>query len=57
MAQQKQVRQHEPLRVPDRWNGQDRALVIQIERLLDDIYIQLGNIEKRIAALEAEDEE
>lgn len=57
MQQQRQIRQHEPLRVPDGWNGQSRMLVIQIERILNDIYIQLGNMDKRIKALEEAAEE
>ena len=32
------VRQHQPLRVPQGWTGQDRALVIQLENILDEIY-------------------
>ena len=56
MAQQsKQIRQHDPLRVPERWQGQERAFVIQMERLLDEIYAQLGNLDKRIKALEEEE--
>ena len=51
------ARQHEPLRVPDGWDGQSRMLVIQIERILNDIYIQLGNMDKRIKALEEAAEE
>lgn len=50
------VRQHEPLRVPERWSGQDRALVIQLERILDDIYAKLGNIDKEIKKLKEEEE-
>lgn len=51
-----QRRSHEPLRVPDNWRGQDRQLVIQLERLLDDIYQKLGfdasGIEQEIADLQ-----
>ena len=54
MAQQKQIRQHEPLRVPERWAGQERSLVIQLEMLLDEIYAKLANLENRIKALEEE---
>ena len=54
MAQQKQIRQHEPLRVPERWTGQERSLVIQLEMLLDEIYAKLANLENRIKALEEE---
>ena len=45
-------KQHEPLRIPERWQGQDRMLVVQIDRILDEIYNMLGNLEKRIAELE-----
>ena len=38
------VRQHEALRVPQGWKDQDRALVIQIERILDDLYTKFGRI-------------
>jgi len=32
------IPQHEPLRVPQGWEGQNRAFVIQLERILNDIY-------------------
>jgi len=32
------VRGREPLRIPQGWKDQDRALIIQLERILDDIY-------------------
>ena len=38
------VRQHEHLRVPQGWTGQDKALVIQLERILDDIYKRFGRL-------------
>jgi len=38
MDNRKVSRQHEPLRVPQGWKGQDKALVIQLERVVDDIY-------------------
>lgn len=37
------VRQHEPLRVPEHWRSQDRAFAIQLERIIDDIYIHMNN--------------
>ena len=40
------IRQHEALRVPQGWNGQDRAFVIQLERVLTDIYRLFGDSEK-----------
>lgn len=48
-------RQHEPLRVPQRWTDQERTFVIQLERLLDEIYAALGRIEKKIAEMEEEE--
>ena len=38
----KDIRQHEPLRVPQGWLGQDRAFVIQLERVLTDLYRIFG---------------
>ena len=57
MAQKTQIRQHQPLRVPERWTGQERMFVIQIERLLDEIYMMLGDLDKRVKALETSGEE
>lgn len=37
------MRQHDPLRIPERWTGQDRSMVIQLERILDDIYAHMNN--------------
>ena len=36
------IRQHEALRVPQGWDGQDKALVIQLERVLTDLYRLFG---------------
>lgn len=49
------VRQHEPVRVPAGWNGQSRDLVIQINRILDDIYKRIGLLEQRVKALEEQE--
>ena len=51
------VKQHEPLRVPAGWTWQSRDFVIQLERIIDDIYIQLGQIEQRLKTLESAEEE
>lgn len=40
------VRKPEHLRVPQGWTAQDKALVIQLERILNDIYRLYGNSEK-----------
>ena len=36
------LKQHEQLRVPNGWKEQDKALIIQLERIFDDIYSKLG---------------
>ena len=45
------TRQHQPLRVPNGWNNQDTALIIQIERLLDELY----SITSKLGELATED--
>lgn len=37
-------KQHEALRVPNGWSEQDKAFVIQLERILDDLYSKFGRI-------------
>lgn len=37
------TRGHEPLRVPQGWREQERAFVIQLERILTDIYQRFGS--------------
>lgn len=39
----REIRKHEPLRVPHGWEGQARALVVQLERILSDIYLHMHN--------------
>lgn len=46
MAIRKRRIQHEPLRVPSHWKTEDRAFVIQLERILDDIYQRLANLQE-----------
>jgi hypothetical protein len=53
---QKQVKQHEPLRVPVRWTEQERSLVIQLNRILDEVYAMIGTLEQKIKELQQEDE-
>lgn len=36
------IQHHEALRVPHGWTGQDKALVIQLERVLDELFQLLG---------------
>lgn len=46
------VKQHEPLRVPQHWNTEDRAFVIQLNQTLDDLYGKIGRLEQRVKTLE-----
>ena len=46
-------RQHEPLRVPEYWKGQDRTFVVQLDRMLDEIYRELGKLTTLSEELEA----
>lgn len=39
------VRQHQPLRVPNGWKDQDRAFVIQLERLFEELYSLTSRLE------------
>ena len=45
------VKQHEPLRVPKNWSADDRAMVIQLNGQLDEIYAKLGEAQKTMSAL------
>ena len=51
------VKQHEPLRVPSAFKSEERALVMQIDRMMDDLYATIGRIEKRLSAIEDSAEE
>ena len=45
------IRQHEPLRIPEGWEGQARSLVTQLELMMDDIYRRLGKLKEEIDEL------
>lgn len=38
------IQQHEPLRVPAGWDKQERAMLMQLEEILDDIYRRFGRL-------------
>lgn len=38
------IQQHEPLRVPDGWDGDRRRLIAQLEEIFDDIYRRFGRL-------------
>ena len=44
----------QPLRIPRNWKDQDRDFVIQLERVLDDVYSNLDAINKKLSELENE---
>ena len=50
-------RQHEPLRIPGNWKEQERSFLLQMERILDDIYALISKAEERLKALEESEEE
>jgi hypothetical protein len=49
--------QHQPLRVPQGWKDQSASLVMQIDRLFDDIYRQIALIQEKLKELEEPEEE
>ena len=38
MSNKRMIPQHEVLRTPQGWTGQERDLIVQLERVHDDIY-------------------
>jgi hypothetical protein len=46
--------QHQPIRIPKGWKDQDAALVMQIDRLIEDLYQQIAQLKERIKAIEEE---
>lgn len=38
------IQQHQPLRVPARWDKQEKALIIQLDEILDDLYRRFGRL-------------
>ena len=49
--------QHQRLRVPRGWADQEKALIIQLEQLLDDIYERIGRNRTDIDSLLAAQDE
>lgn len=43
------IRQHQPLRVPQGWTEQDRALVIQLEKLFDEVYAITSKLQETVS--------
>ena len=41
------IRGHEPLRVPQGWNEQDKQLIVQLERLFDNIFQRFGRLRRK----------
>ena len=38
------IQQHDPIRVPSNWAGQERTFVAQLEQIFDDIYKRFGRL-------------
>lgn len=39
------IQQHQPLRVPDGWNPKERALILQLEEIFDDLYRRFNRLD------------
>ena len=49
--------QRQPLRTPQGWDANDAAFVMQLERILDDVYKYIAALKDRIEKLERRIEE
>lgn len=47
---------HVPIRVPAGWDGQSRDMVIQTNRLFDDLYRRINRLERELTILKKGDE-
>ena len=48
---------HMPVRVPQGWKDQNRAMIIQINDLFDDLYRKINDLKKEIEKLKEEGED
>lgn len=44
MSSYSTIQQHEPLRVPAGWTGQEKQLIVQLEEILDDLYSRFNRL-------------
>ena len=44
--------QHQPLLPPREWQGQKAALIRQIDRMFDDLYQKVGQMNERLKKIE-----
>jgi hypothetical protein len=47
---------HVPVRVPTGWTDQNKAMVIQINSLFDDLYRKIATLQKEIDELREDDD-
>ena len=47
---------HVPVRVPAGWTDQNKAMVIQINSLFDDLYRKIAELQKEVKELKETDE-
>ena len=38
------IQQHQPLRIPNGWSGQEKQLIVQLDEVFDDIYKRFGRL-------------
>lgn len=44
MSDYSTIQQHQPLRTPQGWSGQEKALIVQLDEVFDDIYRRFGRL-------------
>ena len=40
------IQQHVPIRAPRKWTDEEKQFVIQLDRLMDDVYRHFGYLER-----------
>ena len=48
---------HVPVRIPAGWTDQNRAMVIQINNLIDDLYRRINELQNEVDKLKEEGED
>ena len=47
--------QHEPLILPENWEGDAERFGVRLKRLIDELYRKTGELERRVKELEKND--
>lgn len=48
---------HVPVRVPNGWTGEARAMIIQLNSMIDDLYRRINELRKEVDKLKEEGED